>query len=72
MVLKLERATKSPGDRVKSQVLTQQVWGGASEDADDADTVCLWTTCENQELNELWLRVLSGAACTVSVLGVLY
>lgn len=37
------------------QILTQQVWGGALEAADDADTAGLQTTGENQEFTDLWL-----------------
>ena len=42
-------------DHVNLQILVQQVWSGAFEEADDADAVYLRTTCENQELTELWL-----------------
>lgn len=46
------------------QRLTWQVWDGASEAAEDADTAAagLQTTRENQESTESWLRGdLSGA-----------
>lgn len=66
-------ATKSPGDHVKMQILTQQVWRGVFGEADDTDIAGLWTTRENQALTERGDDVFCWCGvCRVYALSALY